>query len=115
MSKIKIITGKISVRELQEMSKLFSEQLVKGVVDIAQKKLALGAGMHVDEEAALLEEGSEQKDLWGINMYPFLPKDQWIEYDSMINLRPWQNNRTRAVDDTKTREIIAKIVYNMIE
>lgn len=115
MFTIKIVTDKISVQELQEMSKLFSEQLVKGVVDVVQKKLALGAGMHVDEEALLLEQGSQQKDLWGINIYPHLPKQQWIEYDSMINIRAWQNNRSRSVEDPKLREMIAQIVYDLIE
>lgn len=115
MQKIKVITEKISLQELQEMSKLFSEQLVKGVVDVAQRKLALGAGMHVDEEALLLEQGSEQKNLWGINIYPHLPKEQWIEYDSMINIRPWQNNRSLSVEDPKLREMIAEIVDSFIE
>lgn len=96
------------------MSKGFSEELVKAVVDIEQKRMAVFAAMHVDEEALLLETGSEQQHLWGINIYPHLPKDQWIEYDSMINIRAWQGNRSRGVEDEKTREIIAKIVYSMI-
>lgn len=115
MFEIKIVTKKISLQEIQEMSKLFTEQLVKGVVDVAQKKIALGAGMHGDEEALLLEQGSEQQNLWGINIYPYLPKEQWIEYDSMINIRAWQNNRSRSVEDPKLKEMIAEIVYAFIE
>jgi hypothetical protein len=54
--------------------------------------------MHADEEAALLAEGSTQADLWGINLYPELPEEDWLEFDSMINLRPSWGNRSRGVD-----------------
>lgn len=115
MFDIKIITGKISIQELKEMSKDFSEQLVKAVVDIQQKKMAVFAAMHADEEALLLETGSEQQDLWGINLYPYLPKSEWIEFDSMINIRPWQSNKTRGVEDPKILKLITEIVYSLIQ
>lgn len=115
MFETKIITEKISLDELKKMSKGFSEQMVKAVVDIKQKRMAVCAAMHVDEEALLLETDSEQQDLWGINIYPHLPKDQWIEFDSMINIRVWQGNRIRGVEDPATRKIIEEIVYSLIE
>ena len=115
MFDIKIIIEKVLLSELQTMSQEFSEQLVKAVVDVKQKRMAIHAAMHVDEEALLLQNGSEQKDLWGINIHPFLPKEQWIEYDSMINLRAWQGNRSRGVEDPKIREVITGIVHSLIQ
>lgn len=88
--------------------------LVKAVVDVKQEIMALDAGLHADEEKLLLENGSKQENLWGINLYPDLPKDQMIEFDSMINLRPNQNNRSRGVDDQKIREMIVNIVNKLI-
>lgn len=54
--------------------------------------------MHADEEAGLLEDGSGQRSLWGINLYPAeYGSPDWVEFDSMINLRPLQQNRSRSV------------------
>lgn len=114
MQKTRIVIAPIQLSELKEMAKDFSEELVKAVVDIELKKMAIPAGMHVDEEALLLESGSEQQYLWGINIYPNLPKDQWIEFDSMINIRPWQNNRSRGVEDPVLRQRIKDMVYSFI-
>jgi hypothetical protein len=72
--------------------------------------MAIGGELHSDEEALLLEDGSRQTDLWGINLYPLEPRETWIEYDSMINLRPTHGNRSRGVDDPRLREAIRTVV-----
>lgn len=100
-----------------KISKLANEQfgnLVKAVVDIEQKVMAVGGEMHADEEALLLENGSKQETLWGINLYPEQTKEDWIEFDSMINIRPRQNNRSRGVEDAEIRKKIIEIVNNLI-
>jgi len=89
--------------------------LVKAVVDIEKKIMVIDAELHSDEEALLIESGSKQKDLWGINLYPEIQDDSWIEFDSMINLRPSQGNRSRNVDNPEIRKKIIKIVNNLIE
>lgn len=85
---MKIITDKIAIGELKEMSEKMFGNLVKAVVDIKKGIMAVDAELHADEEAVLLENGSEQKNLWGINFYPEISGDDFIEFDSMINLRP---------------------------
>ena len=71
--------------------------------------------MHVDEEQFLLERGSKQKDLWGINLYPdFYETDNFIEFDSMINIRPSVSNMSRNVEDGGIREKIIKIVTDKV-
>ena len=84
--------------------------LVKAVVDIEKKIVALDAEMHADLEQLLLEHGSEQKNLWGINFYSEMIGDDFVEFDSMINVRPSQNNRSRGVDDPEVRKKILEVV-----
>jgi len=88
--------------------------LVKGVVDLRRGVMLLDADMHADEEAVLLAEGSAQRDLWGINLYPELPEADWLEFDSMINLRPSFGNRSRSVDDPATRQAIASLIERLV-
>jgi hypothetical protein len=70
--------------------------------------------MHADQEAALLAEGSDQRDLWGINLYPDLDEPDWLEFDSMINIRPSFGNRTRSVDDAATRDAISTLIATLV-
>lgn len=111
---MKIAEHKITIDELEEMAKAMFEDLVKAVVDVKKEIMAVDAGMHIDEEQLLLENGSNQQDLWGINIYPSKTGDKFIEFDSMINLRPSQGNRSRGVDNPDIREKIEKIVNKLI-
>jgi hypothetical protein len=88
---------------------------VKAVVDVDQGIMAVGGEMHADEEALLLDEGSAQPSLWGINLYPAqLGTPRFIEFDSVINIRPRQGNRTRSVDDAAVRAALASIVDRLV-
>ncbi len=88
--------------------------MVKIVVDIEQKKIALGGEMHADAEERLLNQGSKQEDLWGANIYPDRT-DEKIEYTSLINIRPSQNNRSMEVQDHEIRNAMKRIVEEYIE
>ena len=88
--------------------------MVKASVDIGRGVMALGGELHADEEALLLEDGARQADIWGINIYPAESVDAWIEFDSMINVRPSANNRTRGVDDPAVRARIRTVVDALI-
>lgn len=104
---------KISLSELKEIAADFGN-FVKAVVDIEKGVMAIGGELHADEEALLLERGSQQRSLWGINLYPELQGEEFIEYDSVINLRPMHGNRTRGVDDSQIRQKIKEIVNLLI-
>lgn len=86
---------------------------IKAVVDIENEIMAVDAELHSDEEAMLLENGSKQKNLWGINLYPELIGEDFIEFDSMINLRPSHGNRTRGVDNPEIREKIKAVINKL--
>lgn len=104
----------IAVDELRALARGRFGEMVKGVVDLRRAILLLDADLHADQEAELLADGSQQSDLWGINLYPDLPGDDWLEFDSMINLRPSFGNRSRGVDDPGTREAIAALVGRLV-
>ena len=112
--KMRIIKDKITIKELKEIASGGFGNLVKAVVDIENGIMAIDAELHSDQEALLLEKGSKQKDLWGINLYPELEGEDLIEFDSMINIRPSNNNRSRGVDNPEIREKIKVIVNKLV-
>lgn len=100
--------------ELRAMAEGRFGDLVKAVVDIRRNVMVVDADLHSDEEALLLQNGSLQADLWGINLHPDLPPADLIEFDSMINIRPSQGNRSRGVDDPDIRARIVDIVHSLV-
>ena len=89
--------------------------MVKAVVDVDRRLIAIDAELHSDLEALLLDNGSSQNSLWGINFYPDLMPDEFIEFDSMINMRPSQKNMSRNVEDNITRQKIIEIAHQWIK
>jgi len=111
---MKIISNSITLAELKKTALNQFNNLVKAVVDIDQEILAIDAELHSDLEALLLENGSKQKSLWGINLYPEITGDDFVEFDSMINMRPSEGNRSRGVDNPDIRKKIIDIVHKRI-
>lgn len=113
---IKIIKNPITKEELQKIIKDEFGNLVKAVVDIKQKIMAVGGEFHADMEILLTEqEDSNREYVWGINFYP--GKDNIIdsiEFDSMINLKPSFGNSSRNVENPETREKIIEIVNKLV-
>jgi hypothetical protein len=112
---IRIIRSGISLAELARVAEAGFGDLVKAVVDIGAGIMAVGGGLHADEEAVLLDSGSAQDDLWGINLYPAdHGTPTWVEFDSMINVRPGQGNRSRSVEDAVIRDRIVEVVERLV-
>lgn len=111
---MKVVEVEIGREELLGAENVFEGPMVKAVVDIERGMLAIDADLHADLEQLLLEDGSRQEGLWGINLYPEDEGEDLVEFDSMINVRPRQGNPSRGVDDpekqAKIREIVAKWV-----
>ena len=112
---MKIIPQLITIDELRKLAANTFVNMIKAVVDVDRKVLAVDAELHSDLEALLLEDGSKQKDLWGINLYPDLTGDKFIEFDSMINVRPSQGNRSRGVENEAIRKQIVQVVHQKIK
>ncbi len=111
---MEIIAETISLARLREMAIRRFGDMVKAVVDVEKGIMAVDAELHADEEDALLERGSAQANLWGINLYPDVLGEEWIEFDSMINLRPSQGNRSRGVEDPRIRRRIVEVVSRLV-
>jgi len=110
-----MIDSAITREELRKMAAESFGNFVKAVVDIRKRVMTMDASLHADEEAYLIQNGSRQSDLWGINLYPDLIGDDFIEFDSMINLRPNQKNLSRGVDDPDIQNCIRRIVASLVK
>lgn len=112
---IRQIDAPITRDQLRGIAQELFGDMVKAVVDIEKGIMAVAGELHADEEAFLIERGSKQDALWGINLYPDKPDESWLEFDSMINIRPSQNNRSRGVEDPAIRDKISQIVNGLIK
>ncbi len=112
---MKIISQPIKHSELNNMLPGYFGDMIKAVVDVKQGILGLDAELHADIEKELLSQGSMQADLWGINLYPEMDGDDFIEFDSLINIRPFLGNRSRDVQDPAIRKQIVDTVNRLIQ
>ncbi len=112
---MKLISELITLQELKGMSDRMFGGLVKAVVDIEKNIMVVDAAMHADEEKVLLESGSKQDDVWGINLYPELKGNDFIEFDSMINVRPRLNNFSRNIENKDLQKKIINIVNRLVK
>ena len=115
MPEIELVSERITIDHLHALARSQFGDFVKAVVDIGRGVMAVGGELHADEEAVLLDAGSAQADLWGINLYPdAFPTESWIEFDSMINVRPGQSNQTRGIEDAERRHAIRATVDRLV-
>lgn len=109
-----IIKDSLKFQDLRRMAEQMFGDMVKAVVDVDRQLIAVDAELHSDLEALLLEDGSQQKNLWGINLYPDMKEKEFVEFDSMVNIRPSQGNRSRGVEDEAIRKMIVALVGKTI-
>jgi hypothetical protein len=111
---ILILDRPIEPDELRALVERFFEDMVKYVADLELGVIAVGGELHADAEALLLERGSRQNDLWGANYLPGRGEDDCIEYTSLINIRPSQDNRSMEVQDPGLRARIRDLTFRLI-
>lgn len=112
----KVIKKPVKLEKIKVLAGQQFGDFIKAVVDIENIIIAIGWELHADQESLLLDQWSKQEHLRGINIYPqHFGKDAFIEFDSMINIRPRLNNRTRSVQDTKIQKKIKEIVVLFIK
>jgi hypothetical protein len=109
-----IIEDSITNNELKVIAQNIFGDMIKAVVDVEKEVIAIDAELHADLEAFLLGNDSNQENLWGLNFYPEIESNDFLEFDSMINIRPSQNNRSRGVESDIIREKIIAIVDKRI-
>jgi len=111
---IKIVKDKISIAELKEISKEFFAGMVKAVVDVEKEIMAVGGELHIDANEVLVKDGSSQENIWGINIYLDKPKEERIEFFSLINIRPKAKNLSQEIEIPEIKEKIKAIVNKLI-
>jgi len=110
-----IIKEKISKDRLNQFAKEIFGDMIKIVVDLERKIMAVGGEMHADCEQVLLDNGSKQENLWGANIYPDSEGDNFIEYQSLINIRPKVGNRSMEIQNEKIRKQVREVINLLIE
>lgn len=108
---IRIIREPISRAIAKEIAAEFYGDMVKGVVDIERGIIALGGEYHIDANAKLIDDGSQQNNIWGFNFYP---GDGEIEYAALINIRPTRGNRVTEIQDGKLRAKMKEVIKKLI-
>ena len=112
---IKLVEDKISLQELREVAKEFYSTMIKGVVDIEKEIAVFGGEYHADANEIILKNGSRQSDVWGFNIYLDKPRESWIEYVSLINIRPQAGNMEMEIQDRDIRDKVKAILHSKIE
>lgn len=107
---IHVLKESATSTQVQEMLQQY-ETMIKIVVDIRRRVLAGGGEMHSDCEAVLLNNGSEQDDLWGANWYP---EEQRIEFEALINIRPRLGNRGILIQDENIRRQVESVTRDIL-
>lgn len=107
---IHLLKVKASPAQIQEMLDQY-ENMIKIVIDIRRRSLAGGGEMQADCESVLLDDGSEQDDLWGANWYPH---EQRIEFESLINIRPRLGNRSIVLQDENLRRQVEAVTQEIL-
>ncbi len=111
---IVVVEKSVPAGELRELAKEFYYPMIKGVVDIEKEIVAFGGEYHIDANQKLIEQDSEQKNIWGFNVYLDRPRNDWIEYISLINIRPTQGNAGMEISNPGIRDRMKKIVDTKI-
>lgn len=111
---IVVVVEPIEPPRLRELVDRFFGDMVKLVIDVRRRVVAVGGELHADAEAVLLEGGSKQEDLWGANYYPGLGENDCLQFTALINIRPAQNNRAMEVHDPQIRATMRNIVHELV-
>jgi hypothetical protein len=111
---ILVLERKIEPRELSRLTQAVFHDMVKYVIDVRQRRIAIGGELHADGEKLLLESGSRQQDVWGANYYPGKGPEGCIEYTALINIRPAEDNRAMEIADESLRQTVREITFELI-
>jgi hypothetical protein len=105
-----LLNVKAKPSQIDEMLEEYGT-MIKIAVDIRREILAGGSEMNADCERLLLEDGSEQDDIWGANWYP---REKRVEFEALINIRPLLGNRSLVIQNQEIRNSVEMITKAML-
>lgn len=112
---IKIVKKEISLEEVKKTAEEQYGNMIKAVVDIEKEIMAIGGELHSDANDLLNKAGSDQRKVWGINIFPKKPKEEWIEFNSLINIKPKEGNFDMDIKFEEIKNKIKEIVNKLIK
>jgi hypothetical protein len=96
--------------EIEKLKQQFGGY-IKTVIDIKNKSCSAGCDRHFESEKILLDQGSNQADLWGGGIDT---ESMVIDGNSFINIRPSQKNTSNEIQDAhiwETFEALTKYFF----
>jgi hypothetical protein len=115
MSWPRILKAPLTQKQIKELTERFIEDMIKVAVDIKEEVVAAGCSLHADAEQLLLKNGSQQKNIWGANYFPFKKEGQRLEYSALMNIRPRQSNPSQLIQNKSIREKVKNIMEHFFE
>lgn len=112
---IKILDHKISVKEVKELADFWYGTMIKGCVDVEKGIVALGGDYHIESSELLTANGSKFENVWGFNIRFEENPDGVLEFDSMVNIKPNFDNRSREINNEEIIKKAHAIIYEFIE
>jgi hypothetical protein len=107
---IHIVRSRATEQQIAEMLETL-QTYIKLAVDVRRGILAGGAAMHADCEAVLLEDGSQQEDIWGAD---WDPSAQQVTFEALINIRPRQDNPSMDILAANTRDEVERVIRELL-
>jgi len=115
MSWPRILKAPLTEKQIKELTETFIEDMIKVAVDTKEETVSAGCSLHADAEQLLLKYGSDQKNVWGTNYFPFKKKGERLEYSALMNIRPRQNNASQLIQNKVIREKVKSIMEHYFE
>lgn len=112
---MKILTEKIGMKDVRSLTEQGYGTMIKGTVDVAQNKVALGGDYHIESCELLVKGGSKSEDVWGFNIRFEEDENGVLEFDSMVNIKPAQGNKSRDILDENITKKAEDIIKSWIE
>lgn len=112
---IKILTEKMKMEDVRALAEHWYGTMIKGTVDIAERKVALGGDYHIESGEILIRQGSKSGDVWGFNIRFEEDENGVLEFDSMVNIKPVQGNKSRSILDENIVKIAEEVIRSWIE
>lgn len=111
----RIVKDRITKEELKALAHEQYGDIIKAAVDVEQEIMGVGGELHVDIQSLLIDkENSQGENTWGINLYLEKTGEDFVEFDSMINLKPSLGNKTRSVENIEIQNKIKEIVNKLV-
>jgi hypothetical protein len=112
---IRLVREPIPLQIIKESAARSFGTMTKAVVDIEQGVMAIGGQLHADEELFLMEQtGAKRENVWGVNILIEEEGTFWVQFDSMINIKPHLGNRSRHIESEEIQKQIKDVVHNLI-